>query len=680
MTNDRGRWLKTFSVALAAVAVVAAPARADEVWVTPSYQQDLGGVGIGASVVWPVTALGVVRLAWAVPNDLLTFQGAKIALIPQAPTGAATLNVFVCPAEHGDTAGAGCAGPFTQAFTGVANQLVEVEIGSMLASRIGTPGETYLAVLAYTTPTTTTDHIVGLRFSYAAKTPAGVATLAANTFTGTQTAPAFAGDGSSLTNLPFPAGAATLGANVFSGSQSAPAFVGSGAGLTGLPFPAGAATLGANTFNGAQTIDAGNLDLDASTATAGNITKNGTLFLHNFGVGNTFAGEGAGNVTTTSVDLTATGFEALHNNTTGIANTAHGARALQMNSTGEANTAVGSAALSENTTGRLNTAIGYNALFANHVGESNIAIGMNTLRNISNGVGNIAVGTSTMFGKSFGDSNTAIGTTALAANVSGSNNVAIGSSAGADLSQGSNNIYVGANVVGLFTENNAIRLGLQGTQTKTIIAGIRGTTTLNANAVPVVIDSAGQLGTISSSLRFKEDVRDMADASQRLLKLRPVTFRYTQAYIDGAKPIQYGLIAEEVADVFPELAVRDAAGHVETVHYETLNVLLVNEVQKQQRRIDALEQSFFNALKNDSRHPLISSRHIAVRASPAFLPNRRTSESISRRGITASISVLRPAAVATSLWLPPLGFHKTVGGNGPSMRGSCKNTSKSACR
>ena len=116
---------------------------------------------------------------------------------------------------------------------------------------------------------------------------------------------------------------------------------------------------------------------------------------------------------------------------------------------------------------------------------------------------------------------------------------------------GSDNIYLGASVLASRGESNTIYLGGQGTQTKTFIAGIRGITTGAANAVPVVIDSNGQLGTVSSSIRFKEDIHDMADASRRLLQLRPVTFRYTQAYSDGAKPIQYGLIAEEVAEVFP---------------------------------------------------------------------------------------------------------------------------------
>lgn len=104
-----------------------------------------------------------------------------------------------------------------------------------------------------------------------------------------------------------------------------------------------------------------------------------------------------------------------------------------------------------------------------------------------------------------------------------------------------------------------------------------------ADAVPVVIDSLGQLGTVSSSRRFKEDIQDMGDISRRLFQLRPVSFRYARTYVDGSKPIQYGLVAEEVAEVFPELAVRGANGQVETVHYETLSVLLLNEVPRQER-------------------------------------------------------------------------------------------------
>jgi hypothetical protein len=193
--------------------------------------------------------------------------------------------------------------------------------------------------------------------------------------------------------------------------------------------------------------------------------------------------------------------------------------------------------------------------------------------------------------------------------------VAVGAGAGF-LASGSNNIYLGANTLGADGESNTIVIGIQGTQTRSFIAGIRGITTGIANAIPVVIDSNGQLGTVSSSIRFKEDIHDMADVSRRLMQLRPVTFRYTQAYRDGTKPIQYGLIAEEVADVFPELAVRGADGRVETVHYETLNVLLLNELQKQQahldaqseeqqkqaRRIEALEQKLNELLSKPVDH------------------------------------------------------------------------------
>ena len=587
MANVTG-WFRSISAACGLVLVVhAAPAYADEIWVAPTYQQDLGGVGASSNTFWPVTAAGAARLAWAVPNDLQALQSAKVALIPGTATAASSLNVFICTAQNHDLAGAACSGPFAQTFSAFANQLTEVEIGGMLAPRLGTPGVHYLAVLAYTTPTTATDHVVGLRFTYAPKTPAGIATLAANTFTGTQTAPAFsgsfngngsgltdlpfpsgaatlgantfsgaqtapsfvgsfsgngsaltnlplpvgvatsgantftgtqtapafAGDGSALTNLPFPAGAATLGANTFSGAQTAPAFVGNGAGLFNLPFPAGAATLGANTFTSTQTIDNGNLDLDTSTATSGNILKNGTLFLHTFGTNNVFMGLTAGNTTTIGTQNVGLGSSVLHANTNGTGNTGVGHLALQNNTTGGGNAGLGWLALSTNNMGNWNTAAGANVLSMNTTGSSNTAVG-------------------------FG---------ALGANNTGGGNLALGYEAGANATTGSNNIYLGANISGVIGESNTMYLGKVGTQTKTLIAGVRGTTTVNPDAIPVVIDSAGQLGTISSSARFKEDVYDMGDTSRRLLQLRPVTFRYTQAYINGAKPIQYGLIAEEVA-------------------------------------------------------------------------------------------------------------------------------------
>ena len=165
---------------------MAAPRRAaaDEVWVSPTYQQDLGGLGIGSNVVWPASVAGVARLAWAIPNDLQTFQTAKVVLIPHTPGGAATLNVLICPAQNGNLVAGACAGPFTQAFTGVVNQLTEVDISTIVSPRVGAPGANYLAVLAYSTPTTGTDHIVGLRFAY---TSTAASLASGNVFTANQT-------------------------------------------------------------------------------------------------------------------------------------------------------------------------------------------------------------------------------------------------------------------------------------------------------------------------------------------------------------------------------------------------------------------------------------------------------------------------------------------------------------
>jgi len=370
------------------------------------------------------------------------------------------------------------------------------------------------------------------------------------------------------------------------------------------------ASLGANTFTATQTIDGGNLDLDASSATGGNITKNGTRFLHNSGPNNTsfntFLGENAGNFTVTGFGNTAMGVAALNSNTTGNGNSAVGVGALSNNTSGAENTATGWQALSNNTTGTLNTASGIVALQANISGSLNTAVGGVALLSNTSGNRNTAIGSYALY-YNVSSGNTAVGAEALFANTTGGQNVAVGEGAGINASTGSNsvyigryagvnsttgsnNIYLGAFIDGVSGESNTMYLGKQGTQTKTFIAGIRGSTTVNADAIPVMIDSAGQLGTVSSSRRFKEDIHDMADTSRRLFQLRPVTFRYKQAYGDGSKPIQYGLVAEEVAAVLPELAVRNAEGLVETVHYEKLSVLLLNELQKQERRIDALEQ------------------------------------------------------------------------------------------
>jgi hypothetical protein len=367
----------------------------------------------------------------------------------------------------------------------------------------------------------------------------------------------------------------------------------------------GFATPGANSFTGTQAIHAGHLALDNSTAATGVVTKDGDPFLHNFGVSNTFLGLNAGNLSMTGNSNTAIGRTAFFNNTTGLENTAvgvfalgfntsgdqntaSGSRALGSNTEGRLNTASGAYALSDNTTGNNNTATGWGALSQNTVGEMNTASGTHALADNVIGINNTATGSSAL-SMNRAHHNTAFGRSALGQNTTGSNNVALGFTAGFSATTGSFNIYLGSNVSGVAGESNTMYLGKVGTQTKTFIAGVRGITTINPDAIQVLIDSAGQLGTISSSRRFKEDIRDLGDASARLLQLRPVTFRYTQPFAGGAKPIQYGLIAEEVAEVFPDLVVTSADGQVETVQYHKLDAMFINELQRLYREVQALK-------------------------------------------------------------------------------------------
>lgn len=251
------------------------------------------------------------------------------------------------------------------------------------------------------------------------------------------------------------------------------------------------------------------------------------------------------------------------------------------------NIGLGSLALQNNTTGSNNTAVGYDTLYNNSIGGNNTALGSSALGTNTNGSYNTAVGYYAL-GSSGGSnngagSNTAIGYFALGNATSGSGNIGIGDTAGGNITTGSNNIEIGNG--GSSGESGVIRIGTLGTQTSFFAAGIAGA---NVSGVAVVVDtSTGQLGIATSSRRYKEDIHDMGDASRGLLKLRPVMFRYKKPAPDGSKPMQYGLIAEEVAEVYPDLVVRSADGKIETVKYQVLTPMLLNEVQRQESEISA---------------------------------------------------------------------------------------------
>ena len=277
---------------------------------------------------------------------------------------------------------------------------------------------------------------------------------------------------------------------------------------------------------------------------------------------------------------TALGDNTLGSNTTGSDNTAVGAGALFFNTSGTDNTAVGLSALITNTTGINNTATGMFALEENTTGGANTAVGMNALVDNTEGTGNTASGLDALANNTTGSGNTAGGDNALNANTTGSSNIAIGSLAGGNLTTGDNNIDIFD--PGVAGESNTIRIGTQGAQTATFIAGIFGGPKIKKGC-DVVAGSNGLLGCMKSSARYKRDIRDMGDASDKLMKLRPVIFQYKD---DTDRIQQYGLIAEEVEKIYPELVVDGTDGRPETVEYQVLPAMLLNEVQKERRDSD----------------------------------------------------------------------------------------------
>jgi trimeric autotransporter adhesin len=381
---------------------------------------------------------------------------------------------------------------------------------------------------------------------------------------------------------------------------------------------------------GSQNTAVGTNALIANT-TGGNNTAVGYQALNNNTVGfqNTACGQGALQSNNTGADNVAVGQNALNANTTGSFNTACGQGALQSNITGTLNTAVGCVALAANTIGTNNTAVGDNALQSNIAGNSNTAIGQGALQDntgsqntavglsalISNTTGgnNTAVGYQALNDNGIGIQNTAVGASALIANTIGANNVgigyqalqsnstgnenvavgylalpnntgggfnvALGYNAGNGLISGTSNIYIGQSVAAVSSSESNI----------TRIANISG---INVGAQPaVLVTNTGQLGVNTSTRKVKHAIEDMNDESADIFKLRPVTFAYNG---DETETKQYGLIAEEVDEIFPGIVARNKDGQVETVLYNVLPVLLLNEMQKQQVTIEQQQENIEN--------------------------------------------------------------------------------------
>jgi hypothetical protein len=360
-----------------------------------------------------------------------------------------------------------------------------------------------------------------------------------------------------------------------------------------------AGTTRATVDSGGTLTLTGSLNLPPSTVSQGNVLKSGQRFLHDTGSNNTFLGVQAGNFTLIGTDNTGVGVFALSSTTIGQGNTAVGAGALNRNEDACCNTAVGAAALALNTTATYNTAVGSGALGQTttaccntatgalalgglNTGAANTATGYLALANNTSGIQNTAVGLSALSSNTGGANNTAIGSLALNG-ATGNSNIAVGAFAGASVTTGDNNIHVGH--PGTAADADTIRLGQS--QSQTFVAGIFGATVDAGSGVPVLVDANGQLGTIVSSRRFKEGIEPVGPEAAAVLGLRPVTFRY-RPEMDPAGRRQYGLIAEEVAELIPELAVYGRAGEPYSVRYDVLSVLLLAELQKQQRELAAL--------------------------------------------------------------------------------------------
>jgi hypothetical protein len=291
--------------------------------------------------------------------------------------------------------------------------------------------------------------------------------------------------------------------------------------------------------------------------------------------GNTAEGQAALLSLTTGGFNTAVGFISLRSDMVGSYNTAVGAGALLAN-TAEQNTATGAGALLSNSGGSFNTADGALALFSNMSGNFNSALGQGALASNGTGGDNTACGAGALFTNSGGSENTAVGFQALNNNTIGNNNTAIGQGAGANHIDGSGNVFIGQGVIGPTSEAN-----------HTYIRNIN-TISVNGGGTDVVTVNlqTGLMGHATSSRRYKEDIKPMNNASEALYQFKPVAYRYKKE-IDPTRSVAFGLIAEQVAEVSPDLVARNSDGQPESIHYEMINAMLLNEFLKEHRMVKA---------------------------------------------------------------------------------------------
>jgi hypothetical protein len=319
-----------------------------------------------------------------------------------------------------------------------------------------------------------------------------------------------------------------------------------------------------NLTTGAANTAVGWFSLFGDTTASFNTGVGAGTLLFNNGDQNTASGVAALLNNTTGSFNTATGVSALSSNTTGVSNNAFGWGALLSNTTGTNNTAIGVRALQSNTEGNTNVAVGETALGSNTTGIANIAIGYQALLNNTSSA-NMASGYGALEDNTTGEANTAYGINALSQNTTGSHNTALGTGAGVSVTTATNVIAISAN--GENVSNTCY------------IGNIFGVT--SAGAAAVYVNSDGKLGTTPSSKRFKAEIKPMDKASEVLLALKPVTFHYKS---DAKGTPQFGLVAEEVAEMNPDLVVRDKEGGIYTVRYEQINAMLLNEFLKEHHR------------------------------------------------------------------------------------------------